>query len=182
MTDLERLRALQDEAARKARLKYLFFWSHKEGSRSAGRACLSQWYPAPFVLDGARYPTAEHWLMAEKARLFGDAHARDRVLAARSPGAAKRIGREVRRFDEAVWGRERFGVAVRGNVAKFGQNPELGRFLVGTRRRVLVEASPRDRVWGIGLAEDDDRATTPSLWRGLNVLGFSLMEARSRLP
>lgn len=114
-------------------------------------------------------------MMAEKARLFGDADAERAVLDAIHPGEAKNAGRLVRGFDDAVWEAERFDVVVRGNVAKFGQHDELGRFLVGTGRRVLVEASPRDRIWGIGVTASDERATDPASWRGSNLLAFALM-------
>jgi hypothetical protein len=168
--------------ARGARPKFVFFWSHR-APRQGGVAasCLSQWYPAPFTLAGDRYPTAEHFMMAEKARIFGDEKAAGRILAAKAPGHAKRLGREVRGFDEAVWVERRFEVAVTGNLAKFGGNPALCEFLLGTSRRVLVEASPTDRIWGIGLEANDPAAANPSRWRGENLLGFALMEARARL-
>jgi len=66
-------------------------------------------------------------------------------------------------------------------MAKFSQHPELGQFLLATGERVLVEASPQDRVWGVGLTADDERAASPRTWRGLNLLGFALMEVRHRL-
>ncbi|WP_405591889.1 NADAR family protein [Streptomyces sp. NBC_01190] len=165
-----------------ARVKYLHFWGHRPcPDGSVGPGCLSQWWPAPFTVDGACYPTAEHWMMAGKARLFGDPDAERRVLAAVHPKAAKDAGRAVRGFDEDRWARERFALVVEGSVHKFGRHPELLAFLLATGRRVLVEASPRDRIWGIGLAADDEAATRPAGWRGLNLLGFALMEARSRL-
>ncbi|MEM8558252.1 MAG: NADAR family protein [Bacteroidota bacterium] len=173
---------LQQAVQRGRRFRYLFFWGHKP--RSDGqidKACLSQWYVAPFTVDGQRYPTAEHFMMAEKARLFGDHEIAARVLKAPHPGAAKKLGRQVRGFDEATWQQARFDVVVRGNVAKFEQNEALGDFLRGTKARVLVEASPRDRIWGIGLAADDPRAVKPLAWRGQNLLGFALMGVRSRL-
>lgn len=165
------------------RPKYIFFWSHtpRGGGDGVGKHVFSQWYEAPFTIDGVTYPTAEHWMMAEKARLFGDAEARARILAAGNPGAAKQYGREVRGFVDARWNEVRWDIVVRGNEAKFGQNPALGTFLVNTGDRVLVEASPVDRIWGIGLAQDDARAEDPEQWRGLNLLGFALMEARARL-
>jgi ribA/ribD-fused uncharacterized protein len=174
--------ALLDFARRGGRAKYIFFWGHtpKQGG-GVGKHCFSQWYGAPFTVDGVPYPTAEHWMMAEKARLFGDGEALGRIMGTDNPGAAKRYGREVRGFDEARWNAARWEIVVRGNQAKFGQNPELGAYLAGTGDRVLVEASPVDRVWGIGLAEDDPAAENPELWRGLNLLGFALMEVRARL-
>jgi ribA/ribD-fused uncharacterized protein len=87
----------------------------------------------------------------------------------------------VRGFDADRWDAARWEIVVRGNLAKFRQNPELGAFLANTGDRVLVEASPVDRIWGIGLAEDDARAQDPERWRGINLLGFALMEARARL-
>lgn len=120
-------------------------------------------------------------MMAEKARLFGDEDARGRILQAPGPNAAKRIGREIRGFDEEGWNGSRFDIVVRGSHAKFGQNPDLRSFLLGTGEQVLVEASPVDPIWGIGLAEDDPNAGHPEQWPGLNLLGFALMEARHRL-
>ncbi|MGW0733490.1 NADAR family protein [Streptomyces sp. NPDC002851] len=169
-------------AERGERLKYLYFWGHaprKDGR--IGASCLSQWWEAPFTVNGVRYATAEHWMMAAKARLFGDAEAERAVLAAPSPAAAKKAGRLVRGFDEAIWRRERYGIVVDGSVHKFAAHDDLCAFLVGTGDRILVEASPLDRVWGIGLAQDDERAQDPARWQGLNLLGFALMDARAEL-
>lgn len=174
--------ALLDFTRSGGRPKYVFFWGHtpKTGG-GVGKHVFSQWYEAPFTVDGVTYPTAEHWMMAEKARLFGDDQALGRILAAGNPGAVKAAGREVRGFDEQAWTAARWEIVVRGNEAKFVQNPDLRDFLAGTGDRVLGEASPVDRIWGIGLAENDPAAENPELWRGLNLLGFALMEARARL-
>jgi ribA/ribD-fused uncharacterized protein len=162
--------------------KYLFFWGHTPKVDGAvGSWVLSQWFPAPFDVGGHRYITAEHWMMAEKARLFGDEPRHAAILAAHGPAEAKDHGRRVKGFSDEVWDARRFELVVEGNVHKFSQHPELRQYLQGTAARVLVEASPVDRVWGIGLAQDDPRATKPSQWRGLNLLGFALMEARARL-
>ncbi|MFJ6862610.1 NADAR family protein [Streptomyces termitum] len=164
------------------KVKWLHFWGHRpapDGRLSA--SCLSQWWPSPFVVGGVRYATAEHWMMAEKARLFGDPEAERTALAARTPAEAKNAGRLVRGFDEAVWVRERAGIVVAGSVHKFASDEELREYLLGTGARVLVEASPLDRVWGIGLGARDPGAADPARWRGLNLLGFALMEARERL-
>ncbi|MFI6493595.1 NADAR family protein [Streptomyces sp. NPDC050564] len=178
-----------------ASVKYLHFWGHRprpDGRVSA--SCLSQWWPSPFVVDDVEYATAEHWMMASKARLFGDEKAERQALAASNPALAKKAGRLVRGFDETLWERERFGIVVEGSVHKFAAHADLREFLLGTGERsemgvppaegwgrVLVEASPMDRVWGIGLAADDERASDPERWRGPNLLGFALMEARERL-
>lgn len=165
-----------------ARPRFLFFWGHQPArSGVIDAACLSQWWPARFEAEGARFGSAEHYMMWRKARLFGDERRAAEVLAARSPAQAKAIGRQVAGFDEAGWEAERWGIVVDASVAKFASDPALRDYLAATRRRVLVEASPVDRIWGIGLAADAARATSPAQWRGLNLLGFALMEARERL-
>ncbi|WP_458245922.1 NADAR family protein [Streptomyces sp. MAI_2237] len=174
--------ALVREVHAGSRVKYLHFWGHRPlPDGRIGASCLSQWWRAPFTVDGVTYGTAEHWMMACKARLFADAEAERRILAAGHPSQAKKEGRLVRGFDEETWRRERFAVVVEGSVHKFAAHPELRAFLLNTGDRVLVEASPVDRVWGIGLAADDEAATDPERWRGPNLLGFALMEARERL-
>lgn len=120
-------------------------------------------------------------MMAGKARLFGDEVTTSRIIEASSPGDAKALGRAVRGYDEELWAASRYGIVVEGNTAKFGQNPDLLAYLAATAGRVLVEASPADRVWGIGLAAGDSRVGRPSQWEGLNLLGFALMDVRERL-
>ncbi|MEU6735087.1 NADAR family protein [Streptomyces physcomitrii] len=165
-----------------AEVEYLHFWGHRPTADGrVGRGCLSQWWPAPFTVDGVAYASAEHWMMAGKARLFQDEAAERAALAAASPAAAKTAGRRVRGFDEAIWARHRFGLVVEGSFHKFAAHPELAAFLLATGEKVLVEASPVDRVWGIGLAAADEAARDPARWRGANLLGFALMVARERL-
>lgn len=160
----------------------LHFWGHRP-PRDGGvnKSCLSQWFPAPFTLDGVRYATAEHYMMAGKARLFGDDEAARAVLADDDPRHAKEAGRAVRGFAEDVWAGHRYGLVVSANLGKFGAHPELRGFLLGTGERVLVEASPYDTVWGIGLSAEQPEAGRPSQWRGLNLLGFALMDVRKAL-
>ena len=162
--------------------KYLTFWGHRPlPSGEAGKGCLSQWWPSAFTVDGETYASAEHFMMAGKALLFGDAETADRIRAARHPNEAKALGRQVRGFDEQRWTARRFDLVVTGNLAKFGQHPELRDFLFATGDRILVEASPLDRIWGTGLAADHEHGTSPEHWPGLNLLGFALMEVRHRL-
>jgi len=164
------------------RVKYLCFWGHQPNrDGSIGKTCLSQWFEASFEIDGVQYPTAEHFMMAGKARLFDDNDALEKILAAGHPGEAKKLGRLVRNFDGRIWGEARFEIVVEANVAKFSQNEKLKTFLLGTGKRVLVEASPRDRIWGIGLGRKNPDAENPHNWRGENLLGFALMEARRRI-
>ncbi|MEZ0115490.1 ribA/ribD-fused uncharacterized protein [Catenulispora sp. EB89] len=162
--------------------KYLFFWGHTPKKAGVvGSECLSQWYPAPFEVDGVRFATAEHCMMWGKAQLFGDEQAAAKIVAAGHPQEAKNLGRVITGFDEDAWVAARLAIVTAANVEKFRQNPDLLAFLLGTRERVLVEASPVDRIWGIGLAATDERAQDPARWRGLNLLGEALMAARETL-
>jgi ribA/ribD-fused uncharacterized protein len=163
-------------------MKILAFWGHRpERDGSVGAGCLSQWWPAPFVVDGINYPTAEHWMMAGKARLFNDDEGLAAVMTANSPGAAKAAGREVRGFDERQWAASRYALVVAGNRAKFTQHEDLQRFLAQTGNKILVEASPYDRIWGVGMAPSNPDIHHPSKWRGQNLLGFALMTVREQL-
>lgn len=163
-------------------LRYLYFWGHRPArDGGVGPGCLSQWWPVTFTEDGHTFASAEHYMMAHKAWLFDDQQTAAEILAADHPGEAKKLGRAVRGFEEDVWNARRFDIVVRGNLAKFAQHPDLAGFLLGTRNRVLVEASPHDRIWGIGLTADDERAASPATWRGLNLLGFGLMSVRDTL-
>lgn len=172
--DVAGLIRLQEQGAH---LRFLFFWGHQ----TPGRGYLSQWWPSPFTVDGVTYATAEHYMMAEKARLFGDEETAAAILAAPHPRRAKDLGRGVRDFDERTWRDNRVTIVTKASEAKFAQNKDLRDYLAATRDRVLVEASPLDRVWGIGLAADDPRAEDPASWQGENLLGFALMTARETL-
>ena len=120
-------------------------------------------------------------MMAEKARLFGDDHHLALILASPSPKEHKRLGRLVQGFVHKRWLQHRSEIVIRGNMAKFGQNPLFLHGLLETGERILVEASPFDRIWGIGFSSEDPRARDPSQWRGLNLLGEALMVVRKAL-
>lgn len=159
----------------------LCFWGHTAKADHPGPWVLSQWWPAPFEVDGQTYRHAEAFMMAEKARLFGDEETRRIVLLADHPGEAKKFGRSVRGFDENIWATARYDIVLRASLAKFEQNEALGRYLRSTSPAVIVEASPHDRIWGIGLSAGEEGAHTPSQWRGLNLLGFALTHTRKLL-
>jgi ribA/ribD-fused uncharacterized protein len=164
------------------RIKYVFFWGHAPAADgSVTSACFSQWWPVKFTVDGHDYRSAEHFMMAGKALLFGDPEMAERIRAVEHPAEAKKLGRLVSGFDEDTWKDARFEIVVQASVAKFGQHSELRDYLLATGERVLVEASPRDRIWGIGMGAKNADAEAPELWRGQNLLGFALMEARERL-
>ena len=173
---------LLDQLAQDARVKFLFFWGNQPShDGTITKSCLSQWWVADFVVAGITYPSTEHWMMAEKARLFGDEDMLVQILAAKSPAEAKKLGREIQGFDAEVWEAHKVGIVREGNLHKFGQHPDLLTFLLSTGDRVLVEASPVDDIWGIGLAADSPDAAHPEQWQGPNLLGFTLMDVRDQL-
>jgi len=141
----------------------------------------SQWYRCTFGAGGRAFNCAEQYMMHGKALLFGDAEIAAEILAADHPREHKALGRKVRGFDDAVWRREREGIVLAGNRAKFTQDLALREQLLATRGTTLVEASPYDRIWGIGLAATDPRAQDPKQWRGQNLLGRILTALRDEL-
>ena len=162
--------------------QFVFFWGHHAKAPGvADRSCFSQWFESPFVVDGVTYATAEHWMMVQKARRFQDTEAARAILEATTPAEAKALGRGVRGFDDAAWAGKRFELVIAGNVAKFSAHPALKAVLLETQSAVLVEAAPRDQIWGIGLSASNPRAVTPEHWRGQNLLGFALMQVRDHL-
>lgn len=161
---------------------YLYFWGHqKSKSGQITKSCFSQWYSSPFLVAEVHYATAEHWMMAAKARLFKDDETLAQILETMDPKDAKALGRKVKNFNEVLWKNEARRLVTEGNAAKFGQNAELKEFLLSTGNSILVEASPYDKIWGIGLKEDDVRAKHPTSWQGQNLLGFALMDVREAL-
>jgi ribA/ribD-fused uncharacterized protein len=179
MLDLAELRR---RCSQGDQFRYLFFWGHqpaKDGKITA--SCLSQWFAAAFNIGNVLYPTAEHWMMASKARLFGDEETLQQILAATDPKTAKALGRQVKNFDGDVWTKNCRRLVTEGNVAKFSQNEALRAYLLVTEEQILVEASPYDRIWGIGLKATDDKAKHPATWEGQNLLGFALMDVRAKL-
>jgi len=164
------------------RLKYLFFWGHRPNKDgSIGKGCLSQWWEQPFSKEALTFQTAEHWMMYKKACLFKDQAIAEKILVAKNPAVAKKLGRQVPNFKQDIWEKHRFSIVLEGNILKFSQNPPLAEFLIKTGERVLVEASPVDAIWGIQLAKDAPTIENPNTWKGLNLLGFALMEVRDLL-
>lgn len=163
-------------------IQFLFFWGHQPAiGGGVTQSCLSQWYDCTFSVDGVIYHTAEQYMMAQKAHLFGDEETLEKIMSANHPRAYKQLGRTVRGYNEKVWKERREEIVKTGNLNKFGQNSRLRRFLLETDDFVLVEASPYDRIWGIGMYADDPYARDPRQWRGQNLLGFALMDVRETL-
>ena len=173
---------LEGEAAAGKQLNYVHFWGHTpERDGHITETCLSQWWMAEFWVEAQRYSCMEQFMMAEKARLFGDKEVLEQILAAAEQGKIKALGRQVRNFDQTEWDRCKYTIVLTGNFQKFLQNPELKDFLLRTGDKILVEASPRDRIWGIGMGRANENACNPAAWRGRNLLGFALMEVRDEL-
>ena len=123
--------------------EFVFFWKPQNA--------LGQWTDSEFQVDGILYSCAEQFMMAEKARLFGSDLIREKIIATQSPREHKKLGRQVAGFDQAIWEACREEIVFQGNMAKFQQNKELLKELLDTGDRTLVEASPFDKIWGIGL-------------------------------
>jgi ribA/ribD-fused uncharacterized protein len=176
--DLEALRAcIRDGQS----FTYLPFYGHTAEPGRITNAVYSQFYPVEFQIDGVRYRWAEQGMMAAKARLFGDQEALAAILEADEPLACKKIGRSVRNYDDGHWSPARFDLVVAGNIAKFGQSQLLRDHLLGSNDAILVEATPRDQIWGIGFGRGNPAVHDPLRWRGRNLLGFALVKVRAVL-
>ncbi|EAV9872853.1 NADAR family protein [Listeria monocytogenes] len=176
------LEKIQHKYRKGEKLKYIFFWGHQPAEDGKiSKSCFSQWWICSFKVDGVEYNCAEQFMMAEKAKLFNDMEMREKILAAKHPKQAKDFGRLIRGFQEDIWLKNRFNIVMRANQAKFSQNEELKKFLMQTKNRILVEASPVDKIWGIGIAADNKNVENPLYWKGLNLLGFALMAVRDEL-
>lgn len=175
------VQTIKDQFTSSASLEYVFFWGHHAKPGKVTKACLSQWFPASFLVDGTSYNSAEQYMMAEKARVFENDDIREQILSSDDQREIKALGRKVKNFDADVWSRIAPDVVVKGNLHKFGQNPELQQFLLGTGDKILVEASPYDTIWGIGMQASDAGIEDPNNWKGTNLLGFALMEVRDAL-
>lgn len=158
----------------------LLFYGHKTTDEIT-EMCLSQWYPCEFEAEGTKYTSAEQYMMAEKARLFGDEEIRAQILKTSDPAICKKLGRKVRNFNQERWNKNRENIARKGNFYKFSQNAKLREFLLSTGDKILAEASPRDRIWGIGMGKNNPDALDPAKWRGRNLLGFAIMAARKKI-
>ncbi|WDF47628.1 NADAR family protein [Chryseobacterium sp. KACC 21268] len=162
------------------RLDFLFFWGHTVKDEVT-KSCFSQWFPCKFEENSIVYKTAEHYMMANKAKLFNDEEILEKILKSEMPNEAKSLGRKVKNFDAQVWDEHKYEIVKQANILKFSQNREFKDFLLSTNNKIIVEASPYDTIWGIGMLESDKNINNPLLWNGENLLGFALMEVRDML-
>lgn len=151
--------------------QYTYFWSGP----------FSQWFKSDFTINGKQFCTAEQYMMWSKAVVFEDYDIAEAVLKTRNAARQKALGRQVRNFDADRWAKVSVDVVYRANHAKFTQNKPLFDALMTTAGTVIVEASPHDAIWGIGLTEADARVTDPKDWPGNNILGSVLTRLREDL-
>lgn len=151
--------------------KYLFFW----------HGIYSQWHKAPMIIDGIEYNCCEQYMMHQKALTFGDTEIAEKVMMTANPKDQKGLGRQIKGFEKDKWDSVCLGIVYNGNLAKFTQNPSLMSALLSTGDRLLVEASPLDKIWGIGMSEKDPDVEDPSNWKGLNLLGWSITLVKQQI-
>ena len=159
----------------------IYFWGHTPNPKKMTKSCFSQWYDVYFEVDGIQYHTTEQYMMASKARVFGDNDTLKEIMNATNPSEYKKLGRKVKGFEPTLWDEKKLDIVVEGNKAKFGQNPELKEYLLSTDDAILVEASPYDTIWGIGMDRDTALNSRIEDWKGENLLGCALMEVRDYL-
>lgn len=163
--------------------KYVFFFGY-EGPEPENT--FQQWYPSEFFDESAvskdlllKFPTAEHYMMYHKAMLMNDDEVAMKILSCETPAEAKTFGREVRNFDQDKWDAACDDIVEKGNFLKFEQNEDCQKALLGTGSRTIVEASPNDKIWGIGFTAETAEGKE-SDW-GQNRLGKALEKVRKRL-
>lgn len=151
--------------------RFTFFW----------HGVFSQWHKQKFTVDGVEYNCAEQYMMAQKALMFNDKPAHHAIMHSDDPSDQKRLGRNVKNFIKDKWDAAAKDIVYKGNYYKFRQNAKLKEQLLATKGTTLVEASPYDQIWGIGLKEGDPRTLRRETWRGKNWLGEVLTKVRDDL-
>jgi ribA/ribD-fused uncharacterized protein len=155
---------------------FVFFWRPQEEN-----GYLGNWFLRDFELDGTRFNCSEQAMMYKKAMLMGDPKTAAIILKEDQPAKHKKLGQSVAPWDEKKWLENREKIMFDSCRAKFLAAPDLLEQLLATGDACLVEASPMDKIWGIGLAKDHPDASKPKNWKGLNLLGKVLMEVREDL-
>ena len=154
---------------------YIYFWKP-----SGNYGFLGNWYFSPFIKNEIRFINNEQYFMWEKQQLFDNTNVslEKNILETTNPALIRNLGRLVKNFNQTVWDTKKYDIMKRGLIEKFSQNKELKKALLNTNDAILVEASPYDKIWGIGISEED---TKNKKWRGENLLGKALMDVRNIL-
>jgi ribA/ribD-fused uncharacterized protein len=153
------------------RENYALFWG----------GVFSNWYKSKFEVKGVYFNCVEQFMMACKALQFNDHETLELIMKSNDPSAQKAYGRKIRNYDDTIWKQIRYPVVREGVFAKFDQNPHLQTVLLNTDPFIIVESSPKDIIWGVGLAADHKDVTNPGMWKGTNLLGMALMDVRATL-
>lgn len=159
------------------------FWKTHKGVIDKG--CFCQWHKSDF-LDGTdkingrpiKYCCCEQFMMGQKAQLFSDYESFEKIINSTNPSEIQKLGRQVRNFDSNIWDKFKYTIVFNGNYKKFSQNNELKDFLLSTGDSLIVEASPYDKIWGVGIPEVNNKIYIPDYWQGQNLLGFAIMHVR----
>jgi ribA/ribD-fused uncharacterized protein len=144
--------------------KYVFFWN----------GIYSQWFMRDIIVDNIKYNCCEQYMMAKKALLFNDQESYKMIMYADNPKDQKAFGRRVKGFDAYKWNQVCREYVYEANLAKFRQHEDLKKQLLDTEDKLLIEASPYDTIWGIGMHENDNGVENPKNWKGTNWLGEAL--------
>lgn len=154
-------------------MNYIFFWKSE--------SIFSQWYSCNFIDLDNTYSSTEQYMMYQKAKLFNDLEIANKILKTNNPRTIKMYGRKVKNFNENIWIKNRENIVYNGNLLKFQQNKYLQKELLKTNNKILVEASPYDKIWGIGMNKNHKDILDKTKWKGLNLLGICLMKVRETI-
>lgn len=151
--------------------KYVFFYGGP----------FSNWYACKYESDGESYNCSEQQFIAAKAKLFNDLSALKVIMGTDDPSVQKRAGRLVENYNNDEWEKVRYQAMLEAVQAKFFQNKKLGKILLNTKNKTIVEASPIDTIWGVGIDASNPDILDETKWKGQNLLGKALMEVRDLL-
>lgn len=153
--------------------KYVFFWTKED--------VYSNFYYFPFEHKGLKFKWAEQAIMYRKAKLFKANSIAEKILYAKTPDECKKLGRSRDiPFDDKVWDENKMQIFKEILLDKF-KNPSLKKQMLSTGDRKFAEASPYDKIWGIGLRETHPDVLDESKWKGQNLLGEILTEVKKEL-
>ena len=138
----------------------------------------SQWHKKKFNVNGVIFNCCEQFMMYCKAMLFDDKDTAQLIMNEKEPREHKKLGRLVKNFDQTLWDMSKQEIVYKGNYAKFMQNPDIKKQLMVTAGTSIVEASKDDKIWGIGIAIDDEARHDVRNWQGENLLGYALTKVR----